>query len=325
MGIKHLIQQNPDMGFNLVKLISKLDVSKTKKLTPFLLKIFKKKMESEYKDVDNYYSSRNKTVKNILLNTNIFERQILISVIDRLGPDNIEMLTEFINLLDKNLIENKDISTYNSMDNIINQISIAKTKELLKNARKEILVVYEDDEVMMFKPLTFESSLKYGSGTKWCTAMKSEPEYFYRYSKNGILIYIINKKTGRKFGCYSEKFEYGVSIYNETDAQIDSFNMNISHDNLTKLMGFLDKKNSVNKTLFSENELKNCNTFLIEKQIEMELEIEQTEIPDVLPTDEPENTYPLVHRDGLFNLHTNEFLNDVDRYTPRLMPRLRRV
>ena len=41
MGIKHLIQQNPDMGFNLVKLISKLDVSKTKKLTPFLLNIFK--------------------------------------------------------------------------------------------------------------------------------------------------------------------------------------------------------------------------------------------------------------------------------------------
>ena len=76
-----------------------------------------------------------------------------------------------------------------SFEDIINQISIAKTKELLKNARKEILVIYEDDEVMMFKPLTFESSLKYGSGTKWCTAMKSEPEYFYRYSRNGILIY----------------------------------------------------------------------------------------------------------------------------------------
>jgi hypothetical protein len=275
-------------------------------------------MESAYKDVDNYYGSRKKTVKNILLNTNIFERQFLISVIDQLGSDNIEMLPEFINLLDKNLIENKDISTYNSMDDIINQISIAKTKELLKNARKEILVIYEDDEVMMFKPLTFESSLKYGSGTKWCTAMKSEPEYFYRYSRNGILIYIINKKTGRKFGSYSDKFDDQISIYNETDSQIDSFNLGISYDHVSKLMGFLDKKNSVNKTLFSENELKNCNTFLIEKQIEMELETEQTEIPDVLPPDEPENTYPLVHME-------NEFLNDVDQYTPRLMPRLRRV
>ena len=283
MGIKHLIQQNPDMGFNLVKLISKLDVSKTKKLTPFLLKIFKKKMETMHEDIDHYYGNRHKTVKNILLDANVFERQFLIFAIDQLGADNIEMLPEFINLLDKKLVENKDISTYNSIEDIINQISIAKTKELLKNARKEILVIYEDDEVMMFKPLTFESSLKYGSGTKWCTAMKSEPEYFYRYSRNGILIYIINKKTGRKFGSYSEKFEDRVSIFNETDIQIDSFNMDISYDNLTKLMGFLDSKNDVNKTLFSEEELKNHTKYFPEFE---KLDIDIEDLMDDIPTDE---------------------------------------
>ena len=311
MGIKHLIQQNPDMGFNLVKLISKLDVSKTKKLTPFLLKIFKKKMETMHEDIDHYYGNRHQTVKNILLDANVFERHFLIFAIDQLGADNIEMLPEFINLLDKKLVENKDISTYNSIEDIINQISIAKTKELLKNARKEILVIYEDDEVMMFKPLTFESSLKYGSGTKWCTAMKSEPEYFYRYSRNGILIYIINKKTGRKFGSYSEKFEDRVSIFNETDMQIDSFNMNISYDNLTKLMGFLDSKNDVNKTLFSEQELKNHTKYFPEfEKLDIDIEDLMGDIPtDVMMATEQQNT---------------ELINNIERIG-RLIPMNRRI
>ena len=311
MGIKHLIQQNPDMGFNLVKLISKLDVSKTKKLTPFLLKIFKKKMETMHEDIDHYYGNRHKTVKNILLDANVFERQFLIFAIDQLGADNIEMLPEFINLLDKKLVENKDISTYNSIEDIINQISIAKTKELLKNARKEILVIYEDDEVMMFKPLTFESSLKYGSGTKWCTAMKSEPEYFYRYSRNGILIYIINKKTGRNFGSYSEKFEDRVSIFNETDIQIDSFNMDISYDNLTKLMGFLDSKNDVNKTLFSEKELKNHTKYFPEfEKLDIDIEDLMGDIPtDVMMATEQQNT---------------ELINNIERIG-RLIPMNRRI
>jgi hypothetical protein len=323
MGIKHLIQQNPEMEFNLVKLISKLDVSETKKLTPFLLKMFKKRVESWNSDTErgsNLYSKRYSNINNFLSDTNIFERYFLVTIIDQIGPDNIELLPEFITLLNKKLIENKDVSTYESMEDIINQISIARTKELMKNARKEILVIHEDDEVMMFKPLTFESSLKYGAGTKWCTAMKNEPEYFYRYSRNGILIYIINKKTGRKFGSYSDKFDSHISIYNEIDSPIDSFNLDISYDNIVKLMGFLDKKNSVNKTLFSENELKNYHVF----NKELRTETDEMEVTELDPG-EPQDTDPLVDIDGLFDLHTNEFINDnVGEYT-RLMPRLRRV
>jgi hypothetical protein len=126
----------------------------------------------------------------------------------------------------------------------------------LKKSRKEISVVYEDDEIMMLKPLSFEASLKYGAGTKWCTAMKNEPEYFYRYSKNGILIYLINKKTGRKFGCHSERFDNNrVQIYNEIDQVIDSFHMGLPYEKLTILMDLMDsEKYGVNSDLFSEEE-----------------------------------------------------------------------
>jgi hypothetical protein len=65
-------------------------------------------------------------------------------------------------------------------------------KLLEKNLSKEINVVYEDDEWFLLKPLTLESSVKYGYGTKWCTASKDHSEPFYEYSSRGILIYIIN-------------------------------------------------------------------------------------------------------------------------------------
>jgi hypothetical protein len=151
------------------------------------------------------------------------------------------------------------------MSEIINQLSIAKTKDLLNKSRKEISVVYEDDTVMMLKPLSFEASLKYGAGTKWCTAMKNEPEYFYRYSKNGILIYLINKVSGRKFGCYSEE-NNRVNIYNEVDESIDSFHMGLPYHTLTKLMGFLDRNLYENNvSLFSDEEMVNHNKYFGQK------------------------------------------------------------
>jgi hypothetical protein len=108
---------------------------------------------------------------------------------------------------------------------------------------------------------SFEASLKYGAGTKWCTAMKNEPEYFYRYSKNGILIYLINKVSGRKFGCYSEE-NNRVNIYNEVDESIDSFHMGLPYHTLTKLMGFLDRNLYENNvSLFSEEEMINHNKY----------------------------------------------------------------
>ena len=61
MGIKHLIQENPSMDLNLVRLISKLDPSKTNKLTPFMVKVIKNRMDRFEKDIardGNVYSSR---------------------------------------------------------------------------------------------------------------------------------------------------------------------------------------------------------------------------------------------------------------------------
>jgi hypothetical protein len=265
MGIKHLIQENPSMEINVIRLLSKLDPSKTNKFTPFLLKIFKEKLEA-YTDSHFYsdgpYSSRYQHLNKTINSINGFEKVLTMWIIDHMfQAESIETLVEFNEVLGKGLIEENDISKYKDMNEIINQLSIAKTKDLLNKSRKEISVVYEDDMVLMLKPLSFEASLKYGAGTKWCTAMKNEPEYFYRYSKNGILIYLINKVTGRKFGCYSEVMGR-VNIYNEVDESIDSFHMGLPYGILSELMEFLDTNlHQSNVNMFSDEEMVNHNKY----------------------------------------------------------------
>jgi hypothetical protein len=257
------------MEINLIRLLSKLDPSKTNKFTPFLLKIFKEKIENfskDYEQVGGPFGNRYQFANNIMNSSDGVEKLLTLWIIDHtLHAESIEILAEFNEVLEKGLIEQNDISKYKDMGEIINQLSIAKTKDLLNKSRKEISVVYEDDTVMMLKPLSFEASLKYGAGTKWCTAMKNEPEYFYRYSKNGILIYLINKVSGRKFGCYSEE-NNRVNIYNEVDESIDSFHMGLPYHTLTKLMGFLDRNLYENNvSLFSDEEMVNHNKYFGQK------------------------------------------------------------
>ena len=158
MGIKHLIQENPSMEINLIRLLSKLDPSKTNKFTPFLLKIFKEKIENfskDYEQVGGPFSNRYQFANNIMNSSDGVEKLLTLWIIDHtLHAESIEILAEFNEVLEKGLIEQNDISKYKDMSEIINQLSIAKTKDLLNKSRKEISVVYEDDTVMMLKPLS---------------------------------------------------------------------------------------------------------------------------------------------------------------------------
>jgi hypothetical protein len=86
--------------------------------------------------------------------------------------------------------------------------------------------MYEDDEWLVLRPLTRESSVKYGAGTKWCTASTNEEYQFYRYTRRGILIYTINKKTGQKVAAFKNTDPYDepeLSFWNEVDTRIDSY------------------------------------------------------------------------------------------------------
>jgi hypothetical protein len=232
MGIKNLKEQNKNLNINLIDIISEFDETKTKKLTPFLVKMFKK---------DNKTFNRIKDIyKEVLM--------------DFLGNENIRVLKSFAEHLENNRIDDTDINSYSDWSNIIAETNKAEIKLLDKEISKKIEVIHEDDKWLILKPLSFKASLAYGSNTKWCTAMKSEPSYFYRYSKNGILIYVIDKINGIKYGFNSSPEEF--SVWNQKDVRIDSLETTIPTELLLKIREFSDLSVHVcNFNKFSEEEV----------------------------------------------------------------------
>ena len=101
---------------------------------------------------------------------------------------------------------------------------------------------------LIVKPLTLKSSLKYGYNTKRCTSSKENPLTFYEYSKEGILIYIIERETDTKWATYWEINEVGnkkeMSWWNASDDRLDSMLVLIPEDimDLVKKELFLEPK-----------------------------------------------------------------------------------
>lgn len=293
MGVKQLKEQNPDLNINIIDILSKIDNTKTKKLIPFLIKLFKNKIK-EIVD-DNHYIDldRRPYVKEMSLGLCDTQKSIILWILDwYIGFDDIENIPIFVDYLDRGLIDNKDISTYQTMDDMVLEIGKASTKEMLSKDRKNIMIVHDDDEWMFFKPLTYNASVTYGYGTKWCTSMKNESEYFYRYSRQGVLIYVINKITGKKFGIHSNN-DVRMGIYDETDKQIDSFETDIPKDLIMKLFGLLDlKNNQKNYELFSDEEKAKCDKlnsferFLPEPQLDIPVPMNGM-INEVMPMPDP--------------------------------------
>jgi hypothetical protein len=149
------------------------------------------------------------------------------------GYYNFRLIKEFIDLNEKKLIENNDLTAYKTFNELELQISLSNLKNIDKEMTKQVQKLYETDEWLLVKPLSYQASLKYGASTKWCTASKDNAEYYFRYSKRGILIYSINKKTGNKvagFKSVDENSEPETSFWNITDQRIDSMDSGLPSD-----------------------------------------------------------------------------------------------
>ena len=243
MSKKELKIQHPDLNYNIIDVVSKIHPEGSSKYLPLLIKEFKRKnteWTKTYFDDFQYYIER--------IKDNLKFRDEELS---KLGYVDIKMLYEISTLLNNivetevlerhhehhvnNRLENSDISTYKTIKDLINEVKKADFKSISNEQRKFIHVVFEDDKWLVIKPMTFESSLKYGASTKWCTASKNNPYHFYRYTKNGNLYYVMNKKEIYKCAFYFEKSEsiennISFQLYNEEDERIDTSMLNIDRD-----------------------------------------------------------------------------------------------
>jgi hypothetical protein len=95
-------------------------------------------------------------------------------------------------------IQNKDIyspqySTYKELKTVVENAQELKDENEFKR-EEHIDVILENDDILLLRPKTYKGSLKYGSGTRWCTASKHSAVTYNNYYRNGWLFYLIRKK-----------------------------------------------------------------------------------------------------------------------------------
>jgi len=249
MSKKELKKQYKDLEINLVDILSELDTTKTNKLTPFIVKQF-----------HNDWFVNGGDYKNSLFEEwfpfKMVKNKIDLTLKEQIGywfKDKTELLNDFIDHLENKRLEDNDINNYGDWDKISLAVNEANLKTDNKSKKNRIITLHNDPEWLIIKPLSIESSVNYGFGTRWCTAMKNNSDYFYRYSRHGILIYVINKVTGQKYGYYSSPDEN--SVWNKEDLRIDSLSTSIPMDLLSKLREWTDlNNNGVNYDHFQEED-----------------------------------------------------------------------
>ena len=226
--LSEIKQKNPELNFSLIDFLTLVDTSDTNKFVPMMINCinseFKKRIPTSEIQFNNLRMDKikskfleSKKDLNYIEPFIDFFNHILL---DTCGKD---IILDFMDLYQRNYVENLDLNTISDLDQLREIYNKAHSKFIANTSHKEVVKVVDDQEWLIVRPLTYESSRAYGAGTKWCTTSKDNPHHFFRYYSRGILIYCINKITGYKVAVFWDvNDESSPTFWNVLDTQIDS-------------------------------------------------------------------------------------------------------
>ena len=224
--IKDLKEKYPALAMSVLDILTMMDPTKTNKYLPVVASILNQEVTKRVHTSDiEYY--KDKMVElgfdgGISKGLSDTELRVLYHISDLMNQDSIKVVNEFMNLNERGLIEDNDILRYKNINDLSQAISLAQMKSVDKEMASHVVRVFEDDEWLVLRPLTFASSCKYGAATKWCTTSTSEPQHFHRYWNRGALIYILNKQTGYKVATQKYYDEDDRStLWNAADREVN--------------------------------------------------------------------------------------------------------
>ncbi len=227
---KELSTNNPFLNLNLIDFLRFLDPSEKSKYVDLLYRLFiKKRMDLEIDNIEHiekFFKELGVTENNL---KNFQSEKLILFyhfVNQFISSSEYRLVKELCELQDRKL-SNIDINKIKSFEDLSNAVTLHSIKKYLKDSERNVKIVIKDEKWLVLKPLSLQSSLKYGGGTKWCTT-SSDGFNFYRYSKNGILMYLINLQTGNKYGFFhSIKMDPETSFWNTIDQRVDSMETEI--------------------------------------------------------------------------------------------------
>jgi hypothetical protein len=234
------LKTSPEFNVNMFELFSLFSPDKKTKYTETLLRIMKKtpNIEEHCQEIKEFLSKEYNLQRSDLDDVPSLQLVFFYRIIDTMfNSSDLKTFQKFCEFNERGLIKQNDVSAYQTFDEINNAVSIAEIVAQGKDLEKQVKLVYEDDEWLFVRPLTFNASKKYGSNTKWCTTTESNPEYFTKYASRGVLIYCLNKKTGYKVASFRslDKNDPEFSWWNQKDSRIDSLQSELP-DELLKVI-----------------------------------------------------------------------------------------
>ena len=323
--LDELKKQYPELNVTMFDMMARLDASKSYKYLPLMCKIFgsrfnPKKLWSNKND----YLTGTLEIQSMLMNKGISTDNLTDGQMyyianyfaEHFSTDTYQTLKEFMSYMEKDQIENKDVSTYNDLEDIRGAVTLASMKELTKDLEGQVIKEYEDEKWVVVRPLTFSSSAKYGASTRWCTTYQKEKNYFEKYWRRGILVYFINKQTGYKFAGYKGiDGDSEFSFWNAEDSRVDYLDID-ADDYLFPIVRKIFKSEQTNKNLCSDEIQEQVHTECLTGYEKMRVEFSYStteEIPVEQPMEETRMEQPTQTHNYQREMNTlRELINDMD-------------
>lgn len=287
---KILSEKNSFLNTNLLDALRLLDPTNKSKYIELLYNLYIKHYFDRYinnednsQEIEQILTERFGIDKKRIELLTMGERQHITMMLNSyINYDDFKIFKDFADLNERKLI-NIDITTIKNLTELSNHLTLAEFKKEIKDSEKNIKVLLRDEKWLILRPLSYASSLKYGKGTKWCTT-HHDSYNFYRYSKRGVLIYIINLQTGNKTGFFHnfDKNDHETSFWNVMDQRVDSFETDLDSVAIETLKKEIKENKVTNFDLFPESEKNKYKSENLKGLRPIEMEV--TELPQ--PMDE---------------------------------------
>jgi len=145
-----------------------------------------------------------------------------------LNPERARHIIDVVHLfhqqVTRKLLKDKDADIYRhdleSADTAAQKAAqkVSKTQKR-KEEKSQSIIVAETDDYLIVVPESHKASCFYGANTKWCISGRTA-EYWDRYYRRGVKIYIIvDKKQNKKYALAVYK-NGKIEAYNEQDKRI---------------------------------------------------------------------------------------------------------
>jgi hypothetical protein len=260
---KYYKEHGPNwLNISLLDIFKKMDISKTKKYLPIYINFFRNRLddfEVSY-NTDGEFQYIFETVASYIGNEktkdlSFGELLVTYRFVDNMDREKIKTINKFCEFNEKGYFPGLDTTNITDFSLIESYVASLELKEAEKMFSKQAPKVYDDENWLVVRPISYESSLKYGATTKWCTVSSNSPEHFFRYSESGALFYILNKSKNYKVALFIplENKEEGLSFWNQFDLRVDSMGLEFDYNiiNFLKLQ-INSSKLCTNKKLDSE-------------------------------------------------------------------------